>query len=279
MANHKIVLIGGGNMGRSLLRGILKAGLTSAENFTVVDVDEDTLGVLRDEYGMRTSTNAAEAVVGAEVVILAVKPYILNSVLDGLAPTVETDQLFISIVAGVKGSYISKKLGKNNPVVRCMPNIAAIVDAAASGVSACGSATPEHLDIAEELLGAVGEVVRVKENLLDAVTGLSGSGPAYIYMVIEALCDGGVRMGLTRDISMKLAIQTVSGAAQVVRESGEHPAVLKDRVTTPGGTTIAALNVLEAGGLRGMMIDAVVAATERAKAVAEETSAEASEDA
>ena len=170
-------------MGRSLLRGILKAGLTSAENFTVVDVDESTLGALRDEYGMHTSTDAAEAIVGAEVVILAVKPYILNGVLDGLAPTVEADQLFISIVAGVKGSYISKKLGKNNPVVRCMPNIAAIVDAAASGVSACGSATPEHLDIAEELLGAVGEVVRVKENLLDAVTGLSGSGPAYIYMV------------------------------------------------------------------------------------------------
>jgi len=265
-------------MGRSLLRGILKAGLTSAEDFTVVDVDEGTLASLRDEYGIRISTEAATAIVGADVVILAVKPYILNGVLDELRSAVDGDQLFISIVAGVKGAYISNKLGKNNPVVRCMPNIAAIVDSAASGVSACGSATPEHLDIAEALLGAVGEVVRVKENLLDAVTGLSGSGPAYIYMVIEALCDGGVRMGLTREVSMKLAIQTVMGAARVVRESGEHPAVLKDRVTTPGGTTIAALNVLEAGGLRGMLIDAVVAATERAKAVAEETSAESSEE-
>ena len=166
------------------------------------------------------------------------------------------------------------RLGKDNPVVRCMPNIAATVDAAASAICACGSATSEHLEVSETILGAVGEVVRVEEQHMDAVTGLSGSGPAYIYMVIEALCDGGVKMGLPRDVAMKLATQTVAGAAQLVKESGEHPASLRDQVTTPGGTTIAAVHELEERGLRAMLISAVATATEQSRALNKETTGE-----
>jgi pyrroline-5-carboxylate reductase len=274
MLNKKVVLIGGGNMGHALLRGILKAGLTPPENFTVVDIHEGKLASLQEEFGVNTATDAAGVLAGAEVVILAVKPYTLNDVLDGLSDSVESGQLFISIVAGVKGGYICDRLGKDNPVVRCMPNIAAIVDAAASAICACGSATSEHLEVAETILGAVGEVVRVEEQHMDAVTGLSGSGPAYIYMVIEALCDGGVKMGLPRDVAMKLATQTVVGASQLVKESGEHPASLRDQVTTPGGTTIAAVHELEERGLRAMLISAVVTATEQSRALNKETTGE-----
>ena len=178
MLNKKVVLIGGGNMGHALLRGILKAGLTPPENFTVVDIHEGKLASLKEEFGVNTATDAAGVLAGAEVVILAVKPYTLNDVLDGLSDSVESGQLFISIVAGVKGGYICDRLGKDNPVVRCMPNIAATVDAAASAICACGSATSEHLEVSETILGAVGEVVRVEEQHMDAVTGGSGSGPS-----------------------------------------------------------------------------------------------------
>ncbi len=274
MLNKKIVLIGGGNMGHSLLRGILKAGLTPPENFTVVDIHEGKLASMKEEFGVHTATEAAGVIPGAEVVILAVKPYTLNDVIDGFSAAASSEQLFISIVAGVRGGYISSRIGKDNPVVRCMPNIAATVDAAASAICACSSATAEHMEIAETILGAVGEVVQVEEHHMDAVTGLSGSGPAYIYMVIEALCDGGVKMGLPRDVAMKLATQTVVGASRLVKESGEHPATLRDRVTTPGGTTIAAVHELEERGLRAMLISAVVTATEQSKALDRETRGE-----
>jgi pyrroline-5-carboxylate reductase len=267
MLNKKIALVGGGNMGKALLKGMLKAGLTSESNVTVVDVHAGKLDALRKEFGVPTSTDPRAAVRGAELVILAVKPMTLNEVLDDMHDVVQPDQLFISIIAGVEGGYIRDRLGKGNPVIRVMPNIAATVDAAASAISACPPATEAHLAIAEAIFGAVGEVVRVDEEHLDAVTGLSGSGPAYIYMVIEALCDGGVKMGLPREVAMKLATQTVFGAAKLVKETGLHPATLKDQVTTPGGTTISAVHELEERGLRAMLISAVVTATERSRAL------------
>lgn len=267
MLNKKMCLIGGGNMGKSLLRGILKAGLTPAGNLMVVDVHAGKLDALHKDYGVPISRDPASAVAGAEIIILAVKPMTLNEVLDGIRAAVRPEQLFISIIAGVESSYIRDRLGKQNPVVRCMPNIAATVDAAASAISCCPPATDVHLDIADAIFSAVGDVVRVDEEHIDAVTGLSGSGPAYIYMVIEALCDGGVKMGLPRDVAMKLATQTVFGAAKLVKETGQHPATLKDQVTTPGGTTISAVHELEERGLRAMLISAVVTATERSRAL------------
>jgi pyrroline-5-carboxylate reductase len=269
MLNKKIVLIGGGNMGKALLRGILKAGLTPPGNITVIDIHPGKLDSLQKEFGVPVKKEARSAIPGADLIILAVKPMTLNEVLDGIQKVVNPEQLFVSIIAGVESTYIRDRLGKGNPVVRAMPNIAATVDAAASAIAACPPATEEHLALAEAIFAAVGEVVRVEESHLDAVTGLSGSGPAYIYMVIEALCDGGVKMGLPREVAMKLATQTVFGAAKLVKETGQHPATLKDQVTTPGGTTISAVHELEERGLRAMLISAVVTATERSKALNE----------
>ncbi|MBN1443705.1 MAG: pyrroline-5-carboxylate reductase, partial [Planctomycetes bacterium] len=255
----------GGNMGHSLVRGILKARLTPPENLTVVDVHEGKLRDLQADYGVHTATDPVPAVSEAEIIILAVKPLTLNSVLDRLRDAMTSRQLVISIIAGVEAGYIRDQLGKNNPVVRCMPNIAATVDSAASAICICPPGGAEHLALAQAIFSAVGDVVVVEEELMDAVTGLSGSGPAYIYMVIEALCDGGVKMGLPRDVAMKLATQTVLGAAKLVKETGLHPATLKDQVTTPGGTTIAAIHELEERGLRAMLISAVVTATEQSR--------------
>lgn len=267
MLNKKMALIGGGNMGRSLLRGILKAGLTPPENVTVVDIHQGKLEALREEYGVGISGDARGVVPEADLIILAVKPNTLNDVLDQIREVVKTEQLFVSIIAGVETGYIKNRIGKRNPVVRAMPNIAATVDSAASALARCSDVTEEQMALAEAIFMAVGEVVRVDEEHLDAVTGLSGSGPAYIYMVIEALCDGGVKMGLPRETAMMLAVQTVLGAAKLVKETGAHPATLKDQVTTPGGTTISAVHELEERGLRAMLISAVVTATERSRAL------------
>lgn len=265
MLNKKIVLIGGGNMGKSLLRGILRAGLTPLENLAVVDVHEGKLAEIQQSYRVPVGKDPVPFVRNADVVILAVKPLTLNDVLDRIHDAVVAPQLFISIIAGVESAYIRERLAKGNPVVRVMPNIAATVDAAASAIAGSPPVTEEHFLVAEAIFAAVGEVVRVEEEHLDAVTGLSGSGPAYIYMVIEALCDGGVKMGLPRDVAMALATQTVFGAAKLVKETGAHPATLKDQVTTPGGTTIAAIHELESRGLRAMLISAVGTATERSR--------------
>lgn len=196
MLNQKVLLIGGGSMGRSLLRGILKAGLTDAAHMTVVDIHEERLKSLHEEFGIEVSTDSAAAVQGKDVIILAVKPFSLNDVLDAIREHVEPRQLFISIIAGIECAYIRDRLRRNNPVIRCMPNIAATVDAAASAIAACPPASREHVDVALAIFSAVGIAIQVDEHLMDAVTGLSGSGPAYVYMVIEALCDGGVKMGL-----------------------------------------------------------------------------------
>ena len=263
MQEKSVLLIGGGNMGSALLRGIIQSGLAPARRITVIDILTDRLEELRSIHGVRTDVAPGPHVAGADIIILAVKPQILSQVIGAIRDSVSPRQLIISILAGVESTRIRDSLGKNNPVIRVMPNIAATVDAAASAVAGCDPATEEHYQVAVTLFGAVGEVVRVEEKLLDAVTGLSGSGPAYVYTVIEALCDGGVQMGLPRGVAMKLAAQTVLGAARQVQESGDHPAVLRDRVTTPGGTTAAAMRELEDRGLRAALMSAVAAATAR----------------
>jgi pyrroline-5-carboxylate reductase len=266
MLAKNMVIIGGGNMGTALLRGILKAKLTQPGKITVVDVHSGKREELRRTYKVHITENAVPPVSRAKIVILAVKPQTLAKVIADIRDEVKPDQLIISIIAGVQSTDIRDRIGKGNPVIRVMPNIAATVDAAASALSSsCEETTEEHYRAAEAIFGAVGEVVRVEEHLLDAVTGLSGSGPAYIYMVIEALCDGGVKMGLPREIAMRLATQTVFGAAKLVKETGQHPATLKDQVTTPGGTTISAIHELEERGLRAMLISAVVTATNRSR--------------
>lgn len=252
-------------MGTSLLRGILNAKLTGPEKIIAGGIHLEKLQKLEQTWRIRYSLANAEAAGLAEIIILSVKPYTLKKVLDEIKPALREDQLLISIAAGVTIDSIQRRIGKNNPIVRAMPNIASTVDAGATALSYGRFVTEEHQRLAIAIFEAVGEVVVVEEHLLDAVTGLSGSGPAYIYMVVESLIDGGVKVGLPRDIATKLAVQTVLGSAKLVKESGLHPAILRDQVTTPGGTAINAIHELESHGLRAMLIHAVGTATQRSK--------------
>ncbi|MBM3263015.1 MAG: pyrroline-5-carboxylate reductase [candidate division Zixibacteria bacterium] len=261
--DKKLLILGVGNMGSALLGGIRKADLAPAEAITVTDQRPEHLADLAGRWGVHSTRDNAEAVPGKDIIILCVKPQTIGRVLTDIAPHLSPHQLIISIAAGVPTSFINTCIAQHNPVIRVMPNIAALVDEGAAAICLGQYATDQHKNMAQQIFEAVGRVVLVREELMDAVTGLSGSGPAYIYMVIEALSDGGVKMGLPRDISLSLAAQTVLGAARLYQETGVHPAVLRDQVMTPGGTTIAAVHELETKGLRSMLISAVETATKR----------------
>jgi len=260
--SRKIAFIGVGNMGEALLGGLLKAKLTNPENIIATDVLDGRLKKIAEKWRVNTTPDNKKAVKFADVIVLCVKPQAISDLLTEIKESIRGEQLIISILAGITTSTIEKFINKNNPVVRAMPNIPAVVDEGAAGVCLGEYANDdEHKKIALNILGSVGEVEFVNESQMDVVTGLSGSGPAYIYMVIESLTDGGVMMGLPRDVATRLAYQTVLGSAKLVKETGIHPAVLKDQVTTPGGTTIQAIKELEESGLRPMLIRAVEIAT------------------
>ncbi|MBN2413219.1 pyrroline-5-carboxylate reductase [candidate division KSB1 bacterium] len=260
--SRKIAFIGVGNMGEALLGGLLKAKLTNPENIIATDVLPARLKQISEKWQVDTTTDNNKAVKFADVIVLCVKPQAINDLLTDIKESIRGEQLIISILAGITTGTIEKFINKKNPVVRAMPNIPAVVDEGAAGLCLGEFANDnDHKKIALKILGSVGEVEIVSEAQMDIVTGLSGSGPAYIYMVIEALTDGGVMMGLPRDVATRLASQTVLGSAKLVKETGIHPAVLKDQVTTPGGTTIQAIKELEESGLRPMLIRAVEIAT------------------
>lgn len=250
-------------MGEALIRGVLNAGLFSPEEICVSDVSAERLALLAD-LGVRTTGGNATAVAGAETVLLAVKPQVLGQVLDALRPHLSPGSLVVSIAAGVSLATLEGKLAPGTPVVRAMPNLLATVGAAATALAAGSAAGAEHLERAEAIFAAVGIAVRVEEKLLNAVTGVSGSGPAYLCLAIEALADAGVQAGLSRDIAQRLAAQTVMGTGKLILETGKHPAQVKDQVSSPGGTTIAAIRALERAGLRAALMDAVEAAVARA---------------
>lgn len=263
--SKKIVFIGAGNMGEALLGGLLKSDLTNPENIIATDIRQERLDYISKKWGVKATQNVTEAVDQADVIVLCIKPQTIAEVLTTIKDHVKTEQLVLSIVAGITTRTIDYFISKNNPVIRAMPNIPAVVDEGAAGVCLGEHAGDIHKEIALKILGSVGTVEIVNESQMDVVTGLSGSGPAYIYMVIEALTDGGVMMGLPRDVATKLATQTVLGSAKLVKETGIHPAMLRDQVTTPGGTTIRAIQSLEESGLRPMLIKAVEIATSRSK--------------
>ena len=265
---QRVGVLGVGAMGSALVKGWLAAGLLKPDQITAYDVATGYLEQIADELGVTAASAASEAASGADVLLLAVKPYDVETALQAaLAGVPAGPPLIISIAAGVPLSKLAAA-APGRAVIRVMPNTPALVGAAASAYARGDQATDEHAAIAQELLGAVGRAQEVPEKLLNAVTGLSGSGPAYIYLLIEALSDGGVRCGLPRSTAIELAAQTVLGAAQMVLETGEHPGVLKDKVTSPGGTTIAGLAVLEQAGFRSALIEAVTAATKRADELA-----------
>jgi pyrroline-5-carboxylate reductase len=261
--NKTIAVLGTGNMGTSLMLGIIKAGLTPAQKIMACDVNQEKLHSLVEQWHVHATSSVRDAAAGAEIILLCVKPMTVPTVLREIKPVIRDEHLLISIAAGVRLSFLQEKIGRNIGIIRTMPNIASTVDEGATALSYGAHVTEAQKRIAEAIFTAVGEVVTVPEEQLDAVTGLSGSGPAYIYMVIEALIDGGVKMGLARDIATRLAIQTVLGSAKLVKTSGLHPAILRDQVTTPGGTAINAIHELESHGLRSMLINAVATATLR----------------
>ena len=262
-----LAVLGTGMMGGALARGLVTCGAMPPSGLHLFDTHRAKAEALAAELGpgALAMPSAQAAVADAHVILLAVKPSMIAEVLTEIAPFVLPSQLVISIAAGIRLAKMEALLPPTIPVVRTMPNTPCLVGKGATALSRGTHATEEHLRLAESLFAAVGLSVEVPETLLDAVTGLSGSGPAYIYLVIEALADGGVKEGLTRDTARLLAAQTVLGAAQMVLSSDQHPAQLKDNVTTPGGTTIAALHVLERAGIRTALIDAIQAAAERSR--------------
>ena len=261
--------IGAGKMATALARGMIRAGTTIPSAVVASDPIEATCAAIARETGVLIAADNQDLVGRSQVIVLAVKPQNMSDVLEQLRPVLGPEHLVISIAAGVTLSTISAALGADRRIVRVMPNTPALVGAGASGYCLGPDVRPGDEEIVRSCLSAVGLAYRVPENLLDAVTGLSGSGPAFVYVMIEALSDGGVRVGLPRDVATVLAAQTVLGAAKMVLETGLHPGVLKDQVASPGGTTIAGLHALERGGLRAALIDAVQAATLRSAELAE----------
>jgi pyrroline-5-carboxylate reductase len=255
-------------MGEAIIAGLVRSGVRPGE-ILAYDADSSRLGKVRKDYSIRALNHNPELIRGAEVVILAVKPQVMEKVLAEIGPAVKAKKpLVISIAAGIKTETIKARLGRDSRLARVMPNTPALIGAGISAYFAAGMEKSDKAKV-EKILSAIGQVVEVeKEELMDAVTGLSGSGPAYIFMVIEALADGGVKVGLARKMALQLAAQTVIGAGRMVLETGMHPGELKDMVTSPGGTTIAGLSALEQGGLRGLLIKAVESATMRSRELA-----------
>jgi pyrroline-5-carboxylate reductase len=264
-SNLKIGFLGAGKMATALAKGFVKAGIVTVQNLIASDVMEPARAAFEKEVGAKISASNADIVKFADVLILAVKPDQVAGVLGEIRQQFTSKHLLISIAAGVPISKLEAGLNSTARVIRVMPNTPALVGASASAFACGKSATSDDAALAQKLFSSVGVAFQVKETLLDAVTGLSGSGPAYVYQFIEALSDGGVASGLPRDISTKLAAQTLLGAATMVLETGLHPGVLKDQVTSPGGTTIEGLHELEKGKLRGTVMNAVRAATEKSK--------------
>ena len=257
-------------MGAALISGLIVSGSSKPKSIICTDVREAKLEEIKKEYDVRTTMNNLEAVEASDIIIYAVKPQIIAAVLKETAEKLDMSKLVISIAAGVPMAAIESCLNKELRLIRVMPNIAASVKEAASAIAAGGHATEEDIDLALAIFNSIGKSIFLKENyLMDAVTGLSGSGPAYIFLIVDALADAGVKMGLSREEALFLSSQTVLGAAKLLMETREHPGKLKDKVTSPGGTAIAGLATLEEGGLRTTLIRAVEAATNRSKELGE----------
>ncbi len=267
----RIGFLGAGQMATALAKGWATAGLLDLTHSLASDPYQAAREKFQATTGIRATNSNAEVIAAADVLVLAVKPQMMNAVLPEAAATISAKHLVVSIAAGITLKQLAEWIGSDTRLVRVMPNTPCLVGASATGYSVGPKATAADGELVGTLFRSVGNAFAVPENLLDAVTGLSGSGPAYVYVMIEALADGGVRVGLPRDIALSLAAQTVFGAAKMVIETGSHPAALKDAVASPGGTTIAALHALERAGFRAGLMDAVEAAAKRATELGQKT--------
>lgn len=261
----RIGFLGAGRMATALARGWISAGLTTVEQILASDPLPAAREAFASGLALRTTADNREVVRHGHLLVLAVKPQTMPALLEEIRPVVTSSHLVVSIAAGISLGQIAEGLGPGRRIVRVMPNTPCLIGASASAYTPGQGVTGEDLAQVDRLLNAVGKAFRVPETLLDAVTGLSGSGPAFVYLMIEALSDGGVRVGLPREIATALAAQTVLGSARMVLETGMHPGALKDMVASPGGTTIAGVHALERAGVRGALMDAVEAATQRAR--------------
>lgn len=270
LTEKKIGIIGGGNMAEALISGLVQSGAALPANIICSDIREDPLEALKENYGVNVTTDNCEVAAQSEIIIYATKPQILATVLKETADILDKSKLIISIAAGVPLAAIQSGIGKELRLIRVMPNICAFVKESATAIAAGKYVEDGDIDLAKAIFDSVGISVFIKENILmDAFTGLSGSGPAYVFLIIDAMADAGVKMGLSRKDSLLLSTQTVMGSAKLLLESKEHPGQLKDRVTSPGGTSIAGIHTLEQGGLRTTIMDAVEAATNRSRELGE----------
>jgi len=263
LSGQRIAFIGGGNMTEALVSGLLKTGQVTPTQIIATDIRPERLDYLARSFSIHVSSDNIRAVAGAHITVLSVEPQILDDLLQALAPSLDPDALILSVAAGYPLSRLGRALARRARLARAMPNTPSIVGRGATALALSPDLSPQDVARATALFESVGSVTVIEERLMDAVTGLSGSGPAYVFLIIEALADGGVKSGLPRPVAATLAAQTVLGAATMVLETGLHPAELKNRVASPGGTTIAGLHALEQGGLRAALMSAVEAAAER----------------
>ncbi|MHA1129340.1 MAG: pyrroline-5-carboxylate reductase [Candidatus Helarchaeota archaeon] len=262
---RKLGIVGTGNMGESIIRGLINFSNLPPENIYAADVDKEKLQTIKDKYNIPIQSDPNDLLKIVDIILIAVKPQHIEDVLHQISTQNKKYDLVISIAAGITTHYLEDSIGSKIPVIRVMPNICATVNAAISAICRGKYATNQSIQITRQIFESIGKVVEVKEDLMDVVTGLSGSGPAYIFLVIEALSDAGVLLGLPRDIATTLAAQTTLGAAKMILETGLHPAELKSQVTSPGGTTIQGLLALEQNSFRAALISAVKAATVRSR--------------
>jgi pyrroline-5-carboxylate reductase len=258
-----IGFFGAGQMATALAKGWISAGLLNADRCKASDPVPEARARFQQATGVVAAAENRSVARGCDILVIAVKPQTLSGLIGEIRGDISEKQLIVSIAAGISISKLSELLGGNRRIVRVMPNTPCLIGCSAAGFAAGPNATTEDATLVESLFNAVGTAFSLPEHLLDAVTGLSGSGPAFVYVMIEALSDGGVRMGLPREVATALATQTVLGAARMVQETRQHTSVLKDAVASPGGTTIAGLHALERGGFRAAIIDAVEAAAKR----------------
>jgi pyrroline-5-carboxylate reductase len=264
-----LAIIGTGRIGEALLRGLLRSDWVTTDQVVVTARREDRCRELADEHGVVATTDNRAAAAEADVVLLALKPQTIHGVLDDIGDAFHAGQTVVSVAAGTTTASIERHLADDVPVVRVMTNTPVQVDEAMSVICKGAHATDEDLEVAEEILSHVGRVVRMSEEHLNAVTALSGSGPAYFFLLAEAMIDAGILLGLPRDVSTELIIQTMVGSAKMLRDAGRHPVELREMVTSPGGTTIAAIRALESARVRAAFLDAIEAAKVRGDELSE----------
>ena len=265
---RRIAVLGAGQIGEALISGLLSSGWRTPDELAASTRREERAAELRDRHGIAVTLSNAEAVAGAALVVIAVKPQDIEALLGEIGPLIQPEQTVLSIAAAIPTAAIERQLGSGVPVVRAMPNTPAVVHEGMAGVCAGSHAAEEHLTLAEEALRHLGAVVRVSEPYMDAVTAVSGSGPAYFALLAEAMIEAGILLGLSREVSTQLVVQTMLGTAKQLRDLKMHPVELREMVTSPGGTTIAAIRELEQAGVRAAFLNAIQAAMDRSRELA-----------